>query len=266
MRTKRSHRIRNYCLIGLVALTGMVQVSLAAVNAAYEIQTKSFQKEAKSKDGVTVLRCSYQYPQVKITEKNKNHAGIQAVNHKIEAYAIQRFQERCTEANDYTSEFIDQIVQGDLPREWLPFTIETTYEMTLNHKDYLSFLNTNFEWLGGAHPNTDQTGFIYDMTMSKEAKPEDILLLDQKGIRQYIADEMKLLYQKNPEYYFKEEVDALQKLEFEYGYYLNHEGFVFFFQPYAVAPYVTGIVSIPMRYQDHPEWFRVKEPFQKVTA
>lgn len=235
-------------------------------NDAYLIQPKTVQREAKSKDGTVVLKCSFMYPQIKVEANSPNRKQIQVVNQLIETYAMQQFQQKCTEAVNFTNEFIGEIYQGNLPNSWLPFTVEITYDITLNRDGLLSFKYTDFEWLGGAHPNTNQTGFIYDTVQGKELKPEDLLQLDANGVKQFIADEVNQLYQKNPENYFKEEVENLQKLNFEYGYYLNDEGFVFFFNPYAVAPYVAGVVSVSLKYSEHPEKFRTPEIFQTFNS
>ena len=232
------------------------------VNDAYLIQPKTVQREAKSKDGTVVLKCSLMYPQIKVETNSPNRKQIQTVNQLIETYAMQQFQQKCTEAVNFTNEFIGEIYQGNLPHSWLPFTVDITFDITLNRNGILSFKYTDFEWLGGAHPSTDITGFIYDTVQGKELKPEDLLQLDANGVKQFIADEVKKLYEKNPENYFKEEVENLQKLNFEYGYYLNDEGFVFFFNRYAVAPYVAGVISVPLKYSEHPEKFRTPELFQ----
>lgn len=234
-------------------------------NNVHLIQSKTLQRETKSKDGTVILKCSFMYPQIKVENDSKNRKQIQEVNQLIEVYAIQQFQKKCTEAEDYTKEFINQIYQGNLPPSWLPLTVAVTYDITLNRNEILSFRYTDFEWLGGAHPSTNLTGFIYDTIQGKELKPEDLLLIDTTGIKQFIADEMRKLYQKNPENYFKEEVENLQKLNFDYGYYLNEEGLVFFFNQYEVAPYVTGVVSIPLKYSEHPEKFRPNNIFQSFN-
>ena len=225
---------------------------------AVELITKTTQREAKSKDGTTVLLCKLQYPQIKVNENLSNQKSMLEVNRLIEIEAMQKFQEKCTEAVDFTNEFIGEIYQGNLPKPWLPFTVEYSYEVTWNRQKLLSFLATEFEWLGGAHPNTNYYGYIYDIEQGIQLTPSDLLTLDENGVKQYIADEMMLLYKKNPNDYFQDEVKELQKLDFKYGSYLNDEGLVFFFNAYEVAPYVRGKVEVPLKFVEHPELFRMK--------
>lgn len=238
------------------------EIMKASQTKPHQIISKSFFRDGKSDDGTVILKCSLNYPQVKPQEEDPNLANITKVNGEIKTQAIKVFSQKCNDAMDYTHEFLGQIHQGMMNRAWLPFVIDISYELTFNRNDLLSFTSTEFEWLGGAHPSTELRGAIYDLKQGKSIRPEDLLVLDEVGIKKFIADEVMKLYKKNPENYFPEEVKGLQNYDFEYGTYLNDDGFVFFLQPYIVAPYVTGVVSVYLRYQDYPELFRVEEAFR----
>lgn len=227
-----------------------------------QIISKSFFRDGKSEDGTILLKCSLNYPQIMPQEGDKNLANIAKVNRDIESQAVKVFSQKCNDAMDYTTEFLGQIHQGMMGRAWLPFVIDISYELTFNRNDLLSFTYTDFEWLGGAHPSTELRGAIYDLKQAKSIQAEDLLVLDEVGIKKFIADEVMKQYEKEPEKFFPDEVKGLQNYDFEYGTYLNDEGFVFFLQPYVVAPYVTGVVSVYLRFQDHPELFKVEEPFR----
>ena len=228
----------------------------STANVSYEVKTKTFQREAKSKDGQLVLTCKYAFPWIKTEKGRPDHIRILSVNQQIEKESMNQFGNACKEAVDFTNEFIGEIYQGDKKVPWLPFQVDFSYEITRNKNQWFSYLVTEFRWLGGAHPDTQYQGYIYDLSTAKLVKPVDLLKKSAKEIKQYIADEMMKLYKENPSYYFEDEVKELQKLKFEYNSYLNDEGIVFFFNAYEVAPYVTGKVEIPLKYQGNESWFK----------
>jgi len=220
----------------------------------YEIKTKQFVKEVKSKDGLQVLSCKLTYPQI-VTGKKKSKQ-IKQVNHLIEKDAIVRFQKQCNDATEYSNEFINQVYFRNTPSGFLPFTVDITYTITLQNDCCFSFYSTDFVWLGGAHPDTMQYGFAYDLKKGTKLLPEDILKMDSDGVKTYIADQVQQLYEEHPEEFFKEEVEALQKLEFEPKYYITESGITFFFNSYEIAPYARGIVNVELSHREHPERFR----------
>lgn len=235
----------------------MYQKSQTREEIVYVIEEKQRHYETKDPNGVLILSGTLTYPQIRVNQKDPFYTKVQTINQQIETKQTEKFQKRYKAAVENLTTGAQGVPLETIPSAWFPLMIQHTYEVTFNQNNMVSFLYTDFEWLGGAHPETNQSGVIYGIKEGKELLPEDLLLLDAKGIKQFIANEVLALYEKTPENYFKDEVDRLQTLDFHYEYYLNEEGFVFFFNRYAVAPYVAGIVSVPFKYTEHSDQFRV---------
>ena len=227
----------------------------------YLLQMNMIKKQQKSTKGTVLLTCHASYPSIVYEQGQEQHDKIMQINQEIKQDAIERFQAACSEATDFINEFMGEIGEGN-DRNLLPFIIDLSYEMKWNKEDLISFVYTDYRWLGGAHPDTTKRGFIYDVNKGKKITPIDLLTISEKEIKQFIYDEMRENYQRSPEAYFKEEIEGLKTLDFKYEYYLDQEGLVFFFNTYEVAPYATGIVSIPFKYKDHSVSFRDSELFK----
>ena len=232
-------------------------ISAKERDSAYEVVQKKFEREYTGKNKTVLLRCDLRYPQFKGIEENASNQ----VNQIIEKNAIMEFSKNCKEARASIQDTIGDIPLGIEYQAWLPYSYQLTDEVTLNHKDYVSFYYTDFKWFGGAHPDTTIEGFSYNMNTGKQISPSDVLVLDEVGVKTYIANEAAKLYQTTPEIYFKEEIENLKKLDFEYGFYLTNEGVVFFFNPYMIAPYATGVVRIDLKQTENPQLFKAEAPF-----
>lgn len=225
------------------------------LSQSYEIKTITFRKDMKNQDGITVLSCKVEYPQLVLDSAKQLTEAVKQVNHTIEKKALVRFQKQCNNAMDYTKEFINQIYHKNMPTGFLPFLVEITYDVTLNNAMLFSFYTTDFEWLGGAHPDTQLFGSSYNLETGNKVAPTDLLKLDEAGVKTFIADSVRRLYEASPEEYFPEEVERLSRLEFAYDFYLTKEGIVFFFPPYQIAPYARGVVKVELKTSEHPELF-----------
>lgn len=253
----------SFAVLGVFCDRNCRRTVLAEIgHEGYKIEDQKVQRDVKSKDGTILLKCKLIYPQ--IIDPCNSSKFIDVVNKSIESQAVKEYSKRCEDVREYIKEAEGEITSGTINRDLLPYSFEYTYTMTLNHKDYISFYYTDYEWFGGAHPSTTIDGFSYDMNSGKGIAAKDLLKINETGIKTYIAEQAAELYQKNPEAYFEEEIKNLKNLEFEYGFYLNQDGIVFYFEPYMIAPYATGIVTIELRYTEHPDFFIDGNPFRNT--
>lgn len=191
----------------------------------------------------SLLEVLYQYPQVALAEY---HYSYQTINQHIESEILDRFYKNYNtmvlQVNDFTNPAYLSGKQETI--SWLPLTADVTYQIPYNNNKILSVLFQEFLWFGGAHPSTEQFSFTYDLCSGRELTAKELLGVTEKEVKERIANGFEQEYKKNPEKYFPEEIKRLKTLNFTYDYYLTDQGVMVYFNPYAIGPYVSGILTL----------------------
>jgi hypothetical protein len=129
---------------------------------------------------------------------------------------------------------------AELP--WFPYHLEADYEVKYNDGRYFSLTQLGWAFTGGAHGLPVLSSSNLDLVAGQVlTSPQDLAL--RPDHREIILTEINRQIAARPEDYFDPQVDDFQ----EDAFYLTPEGLVIYYQPYEIAPYVTGIpqFSIP---------------------
>jgi hypothetical protein len=115
-----------------------------------------------------------------------------------------------------------------------------------NSKKILSIKFDYYQYTGGAHGNPYSLTYNIDLAAGDDLKLINFLELQNMNlneIEEFIRAEIK----KEPELYFQEEY-GFQSLDQDQCYYLEDGELVVYFQPYAIAPYSTGMPEFRIKY------------------
>lgn len=108
-----------------------------------------------------------------------------------------------------------------------------------NDQEILSIKINYYQYTGGAHGNSYSLSHNIDLETGAELKLIDFL--DRKNITLLEVERIiRSEVENNPDKYFQEDY-GFQYLEGDQYYYLEDNELVVYFQPYAIAPYSTGI-------------------------
>lgn len=227
------------------------------------IITKTLEKKVISKSGDFIIaKCEYEYPHIVNTTKSEKVDGI---NHKIEEQIKQLYNQNCLEAEKSAREYDQNFPQnGERTSSLLPFEVGSKYTVTFNQSGLLSFYITEYQYLGGAHPNSVRRGYTYDLDKGEAQKASDLMIWTDRQIKQYIASTISKTANKTPDSFFMEEVEKLGQLKFPLQFYLAKEGIVFFFNPYEIAPYVAGVIETSILYEGNENLFRNAQRFSQA--
>lgn len=237
---------------------------LAKASQQAVIETKTKETTLLSEDGTTVLlTCKYEYPQIIEASTSKY---IDKINRDIERIVMKLYQDNCLQGVPYAKEFDQQLKSNKEigSPSWLPFTTDLSYAIQWNKNDLLSFTMISSQWFGGAHPSYEQLSYTYDLRTGKRLSVTDLLNLSEKEIKTYIAMAFNKEAAKHPEIYFEDEIKALLDTKFNYRFYLGNDGFVFYFNPYEIAPYAAGVVHVTLSYEDSKNYIKEYERFLGV--
>ncbi|MEW4370960.1 PdaC/SigV domain-containing protein [Paenibacillus kandeliae] len=123
------------------------------------------------------------------------------------------------------------------------YEIDGGYKMTYNQNGVISFLLTDYQYLGGAHGDDVLTGMTFSLKDGKLLKLDDLL----KSNTNYRQDLKKLLQADIRKHaddmgVSLEQFNDLSKSSSKYleNFYLTASGFNVFFQKYDIAPGAAG--------------------------
>lgn len=121
------------------------------------------------------------------------------------------------------------------------------YRIKYNQNDLLSLVFLEYQFAGGAHGSTIQSGYTFDLNTGKQQSLADQFLPNVDYIS-VISKEVKRQIEA------RGLTDALfepfTKIRPDQGYYLTDQGLVVFFQQYEIMPYAAGIQEFTIDYRD----------------
>lgn len=116
-----------------------------------------------------------------------------------------------------------------------------------NKNDFLSFVNEQYMYLGGAHGTTSWCPLNADTASGNIVTLDD--LFEDKGYRETLNRLITELVEKNPDTY----ADLWEKPEIkdchQNDFYITDTDLVIFFQPYTLSYYARGFVEFPIKLE-----------------
>lgn len=136
-----------------------------------------------------------------------------------------------------------QLAKSGGPAEGATYDFELGYKVTYNQNGVISFLLSNYQYLGGAHGGGSQTGLTYSLQDGAAIKLGD-LLKSSSSYSQVIKKSLQEQIKKGNESssYSIELFNKLTKDSNAYmdNFYLTNAGFTVYFAPGDIAEVVVG--------------------------
>lgn len=115
-----------------------------------------------------------------------------------------------------------------------------------NKEQVLSIKFNYYQYTGGAHGNPYSLTYNIDLLTGKDVKLVDFLKRNNLNLIE-VEKVIKTKINNNPDNYFQAEY-GFQNLAEDQHYYLTENELVIYFQPYAIAPYSTGMPEFKIKY------------------
>jgi len=145
----------------------------------------------------------------------------------------------------------------DPNNSWFPYFCQTIYSPTRIDYGVLSLFGTQNNYSGGMHGMMSCISANYDLTtgdvltlgsiMHMDAEKEDFIKLIIEKLAD-IADEYYLFDDYKEGVYSRLDVDENLYEDF----FFTTTGLSFFFSPYEIAPYASGIITVEIPYNELP--------------
>lgn len=253
---------------GYFLLSAILVCSLAAgcqKKTAVEESTApqiSFEEEEKdwySEDGTQwLIHLSQQDIRV---EGEGFETATEAIEDWQEERDLTEYAEGFLEAAEMQMEFEEQ----DYTDHYL-YSMMRSFETGRADGQFISFVELDSEYTGGAHGNYGYTGYTFDASSGKLLSLSD-LISDMTGFQTAAAEETVRRLQETcgDELFedYRDTVESAFRNEEELNWYLNGTGIVVIFNPYSVVPYALGAVQVTLPYLDFAGYFSEESGVQK---
>lgn len=139
------------------------------------------------------------------------------------------------------------------PEHMSPYLLQLTYDPMRLDPGVLSFFGTRAEYTGGAHGGVVPLSITYDLLSGKVLSLYNILTEDATGeaICKLITD---ILSKSASDYSLYDGYEITVKGAFQDNFkkntnwYFSNDGLCFYFAPYEIAPYSSGIIIAEIPY------------------
>lgn len=211
-----------------------------------QAKIQTVETSTKADDGTVVSIAKATYLEFANPKKSK---AIDTINSTIKTAAetfVQKFQ-------DENAEDAKEIYAEKNGVNFSPLSAELEYKVTYTKDTVVSILIRNFEDMGGAHPNTTLSSVLYNLETGKEMSIPEVSSYTQEEADKLMIDSFTKLIEENPDDFFHnssdnfflDSKDRVKKYLKEVGFYITAEGkLCFYLNPYVIAPYSTGLVSV----------------------
>lgn len=187
------------------------------------------------KNGIEVLHAYYSYPQFPDTFK-------QSIT--LNQFYIKQLY------NDYKAirELRNSALENEIPPN-LSYASDHSFEVTLLTNHFLSILENDYQYAGGAQPDTSSKAHTFSLQTGRELTLESLFIKPradiEKQIKAYIIEEIK----KHPDDYYPDAAFTISNMSLEsFRFFLSKEGITIFFNPFEISPYARGIVKFPLKF------------------
>ena len=226
----------------------------------FEVEKQLWSDEANAEDGTTLASYTFQLPVLTavredgtpITEARSEPeeqalAAAAAFNEKFGKWAAaEEFPEFVTSAEE------DLALRREWDTQWMPY--ELTLDCTVYQTDrIISVAGLYYSYTGGAHPNTWQLGWNFDLEEGIFFGPE--LLTDGTELQEAVSGEIirqaRLPLEDGtvPAEWYWEDYEAIIANWTSYTVSFDEEGMEVIFSPYELAPYAAGPQTFRLSYE-----------------
>ena len=211
-----------------------------------QVKSQEIRREMRFDDHV-VLKYHISYPQFL---SHRFGRMLQNINMQYQLQA-KKFVLRCEKKlYKMAVDQYDYSRRNRLPVQ--TFEAQDSFTMTYNQNCALSLYMDRYEYLGGAHGNTERRSDTWYLARGSHNEVlaffPHVRNLKETVVTQIIGQIEQEIESGGSSYFDDYEENVRQHFDYK-SFYLTPKGVVFYFQQYDIAPYVSGIPSFLIPYQ-----------------
>ena len=116
---------------------------------------------------------------------------------------------------------------------------------------YISFVQSDYEYYGGAHGMPIWYGYTFDLQTGKLLLLSDIVGNTEEELKEIVSGYFAEMINREPENFWENSVEYVyEDISFQSDFYLTEQGIVFFYHPYELAAYAAGFQKVTIPYSE----------------
>lgn len=195
-------------------------------------------------DGVTVY--SFRYQTVELTIEGNPKAAQSIASHMDAVIALTK--EKSENARAWARE------NYTATADWMAYYTDLTYYPGRMDESVISLYATGQDFNGGSHPNYTMLSASFRTETGEELRILDILQSEDslQGLRALVLEQLseerdRLQLNEDYEQTVSERFDPVNVVSA--NWYLTSSGLVYYFAPYEIAPYRSGVIEVELPYE-----------------
>ncbi|HHV72498.1 MAG TPA: DUF4163 domain-containing protein [Clostridia bacterium] len=196
---------------------------------------KIYTKTIKYKDAYAEVNLK-----IPVIEGMKNSEVMNQLN--------QAFEKKALDFKKESERMIKEVFEESKEQGRPPWTgsVYTEYEALINDNETMSISVTYYQYTGGAHGNYYKETVNLDLVNEKELLLKE-LFAESDIYKQVLTDAIIKQMNKDRDNLFPETLTDFKATD-DLKFCLTDEAIVFYFNPYEIAPYASGIVEYKVSY------------------
>ena len=216
---------------------------------ALKISYKVYSDIARDDDGTQLIRFRYAYPYI---ENPNNDEGIAKINNYYQAQ-LEEFKN--TIVPDRKAAALEtKKASEEFGFDFYDLYYEQETCVYYNDNQLLSILNICYEYTGGAHPVSYWISETFDVKTGKLLTLSDIFGVSKEEalekVYETVISQIEATKDEEDKYYFENYEENVKEYYSDGDFVLGHDGIIFYYQLYTIAPYVAGIQTFKLPYDE----------------
>lgn len=168
----------------------------------------------------------------------------------INTYLMEYQNTNIAMAKKNAAELEQWIIEGDFNA--MSYSISSDFSgFSYYDSRYISFIQEEYEYLGGAHGMPYWAGFTFDLQTGERLLLSDITGISQEELKEVVSRYFAEMISQKPENFWEDAVDVVyETTNFESDFYLTEQGIVFYYGPYDLACYAAGFQKVTIPYYE----------------
>ena len=214
-------------------------------HAPLKLSIKTYEKTFETKKGLIYKTLSYDYPSA--SGNSEAASTFNQFYDTLRSAWIRSAKENLKQAKQDVKKLSD----GDDRY----YSDQVTCEITRNDENYISVLQSGYDFSLGAHGMPYRISHTFDAQTGTDIPAADLLDLDEKQLNSAICRKFLKKYDRTTGtkkflfYENRSEVKkALEKTDFNHNFYMKNNKLYFYTDIYSAGPYAAGYIEISVTF------------------
>lgn len=188
----------------------------------------------------------------KVTLSNEDAIKYPELANTLNKEAAQLDEEKAAQLKDMQESYFEYEIDSSISEDYMKYTNECKTRVLRADKTVLTTINSYSGYEGGAHGYYSVHGNAYSVETGKKLSLSDVIV-DEEAFKTAVKDKLFSQYDEsvfliNIDDYLKN--DASLSGDNELSWSMDYNGITVYFNPYEIASYADGLLSVRFTYKE----------------